>query len=243
MGGSNFISLFDANSGYHQTLVRESDRWLTSFVCDLGQFQWRRTSFGMRNSGTTFVRALQQVLQHVRAFTKSYIDDMAAHSNSWQQHISDVEAYLKAMKKSGFTLGLKKCEFAKSHLKYVGHIIGSGERRVDPAKVETVRSLNEPETKKQVRQLLGFFSFFREYIPNFAMRAKPLTDLTGKRTPERIIVSTEVREALLVLKDLLCEATVKPLFIIDVKQPFSLFVDSCDYAIAAVLTQSRISGT
>jgi len=75
------------------------------------------------------------------------------------------------------------------------------------------------------------------------MHAKPLTDLTGKRSPERVIISTEVREALQALKDLLCEATIKPLFIIDVKQPFSLFVDSCDYAVGAVLTQSRVSGT
>ena len=42
VGSSCFISVFDANSGYHQTLVKESDRWLTSFVCNLGQFQWIR---------------------------------------------------------------------------------------------------------------------------------------------------------------------------------------------------------
>jgi len=38
VGRCRYISLFDANSGYHQTLVKESDRWLTSFVCNLGQF-------------------------------------------------------------------------------------------------------------------------------------------------------------------------------------------------------------
>lgn len=168
---------------------------------------------------------------------------MAVHSSSWNQHLLDVERYLNAIRESGFTLGIGKCEFAKPHVKFLGHVIGSGERRVDPAKVETVRGLREPETKTQARQLLGFISFFRDYIPDFAKHAKPLTDLTGKRSPERIVVSAEVREALKALKELLCEATVKPLFIIDVKQPFSLFVDCCDYAVGAVLTQSRVSGT
>jgi len=56
-----------------------------------------------------------------------------------------------------------------------------------------------------------------------------------------VSVTSEVRESLRVLKELLCEATIKPLCIIDVKQPFSLFVDSCDYAVGAVLTQSRVS--
>ena len=123
------------------------------------------------------------------------------------------------------------------------YIIGSGERRVDPAKIETICGLQEPKTKKQVRQLLGFFSFFREHIPNYAKHAKPLTDLTGKGTSDRITLSNEASLALKMLKDLLCRATMEPLIIIDVSKPFSLYVDSCDYAIGAVLTQSSDLGT
>ena len=102
----------------------------------------------MRNSGTTFVRALQQVLEPVHYCTKAYIDDMDVHSDTWQQHLIDVRAYLLVMQRSGFTLGINKCEFAKPQLKYNGHLIGSGERRVDPAKTDKVQGLREPETKK-----------------------------------------------------------------------------------------------
>jgi phospholipid-translocating ATPase len=164
---------------------------------------------------------------------------MAVHSDTWQQHLIDVRAYLLVMQRAGFTLGIKKCEFAKPQLKYIGHLIGSGERRVDPAKTDKVQGLREPETKKQIRKLLGFFSFFSEYIPNYSMYAKPLTDLTGKRMPERIILGQLARSALQTLKDLLCNATFEPLFIIDPSKPFSLYVDSCDYAVGAILTQTR----
>ena len=75
------------------------------------------------------------------------------------------------------------------------------------------------------------------------MHAKPLTDLTSKRFADRIVCSQEAREALYVLKDLLCRATNDTLFIIDTSKPFSLYVDSCDYAVGAVLTQSHASGT
>ena len=57
---------------------------------------------------------------------------------------------------------------------------------VDPEKVDAVNDLKEPETKRQLRQIIGFFTFFRECLPGFAMICKPLTDLTGKRTPDRI---------------------------------------------------------
>jgi len=50
--------------------------------------------------------------------------------------------------------------------------------------------MKRPESKKQTRQVLGFFSFFRDYIPNFSAIAKPLTDLTGKRVPEPWPLST-----------------------------------------------------
>ncbi len=112
----------------------------------------------MVGSGDTFVRALLKVLQPIRKFTKSYVDDMAVHSNAWEEHLSNVDSYLRVIRDSGFTLGLSKCEFAKPTVKFVGHIIGSGLRRVDPEKVvAAVRNLKEPETKKQLRQILGFF--------------------------------------------------------------------------------------
>ena len=50
------------------------------------------------------------------------------------------------------------CEFAKGTLCYIGHIVGSGQRGIDPEKVYgVVERLKGPETKKQLRQLLGFF--------------------------------------------------------------------------------------
>ena len=71
-------------------------------------------------------------------------------------------------------------------MKCLGHIIGSGQRKANPDKVRVVHEMTRPENKKQVRQVLGFFSYFRDYIPDFSAVAKPLTDLTGKRVPNCI---------------------------------------------------------
>ena len=108
------------------------------------------------------------------------------HSDEFDQHLRDFEKFLKVIKKSGFTLNLKKCRFAQSQVKYLGHIIGSGIRRPDDEKVATVKDMQIPESKKQYRRLIGFFSYFRDYIPYFAEIAQPLTDLTGKRVPNRV---------------------------------------------------------
>jgi len=40
-----------------------------------------------------------------------------------------------------------------------------------------------PRTKRELRNFLGTMGYYRGYIPQFAKLAKPLTDLTSKRTP------------------------------------------------------------
>ena len=42
---------------------------------------------------------------------------------------------------------------------------------------------------------------------------------------------------------MLCKATVKPLYIVDLAKPFNLFVDASLYTVSAVLTQTNNDGT
>ena len=87
IGGKHYVTSFDCRQGYHQTAVREQDKWLTSFIC-LGQlFEFNRTPFGMKNAAQTFVRALQPLLKPLKEFADSYIDDSAVHSNIWRDHL------------------------------------------------------------------------------------------------------------------------------------------------------------
>ena len=128
-------------------------------------YQFTRCPFGMKSSGDTFVRSLRRVLAPVNRFTTAFVDDCAAHSISWRDHMAEIRLFLKAVQKSGFTLGLRKCDFGKSSIRFVGHIIGSGKRSVDAEKVyDAMLKFKEPETKKQLRRIIGFFFHFGAII-------------------------------------------------------------------------------
>ena len=58
-----------------------------------------------------------------------------------------------------------------------------------------IHEMREPETKKQLRMILGFFSYFRKYINAFANKAKLLTDLTAKRVPQIIALDKRAFES------------------------------------------------
>ena len=241
VGGARYISLCDIKSSYHQLAVRSDHQWLTAFVWDGGLSKYTRAPFGQKGSRNTFLRAVQQVLHPIRKFTASFVDDIAVYSNEFERHLVELEQFLQVIKNSGFTLNLKKCRFAQNQCKFVGHIIGSGERKPDPEKVATVRHMKVPETKKQLRRLIGFFSYFREYIPNFAEIAQPLTELTGKRIPNQIPWGDKENNAFEQLKEKLCEATSQSLQIADFTQPFVIEVDSDMGTVGAALLQTNES--
>ena len=129
---------------------------------------------GLKSAGNTFVRAIQKVLHPIRAFSDAYVDDLSTFSDDFDSHLCDLRRFLTVIRSSGFTLNLKKCSFAKQEIKYLGHIIGCGLHRPDPNHLKAVSDMKSPTTKKQLRQVLGLFSYYRTYVKDFAAIAKPL---------------------------------------------------------------------
>ena len=108
--------------------------------------------------------------------------------------------------------------------------------------VAAVKDIKVPETKTQVQQILEFFSWFRDYIPDFALHAKALTDLTGKRIPAKVPWGKAQQEAFNKVKELLCKATMDLLQIVDLTKPFNIYDDASDYAVGVMVSQSDDNG-
>jgi len=95
VGRANFISVADCKAGYWQLPVAEEDRWLTAFICNGGLFQFERVPFGMKCSGSSFVRAIEQIMRTIREFVASFVDDLAVYSNKWRQHLTHLDRFCR----------------------------------------------------------------------------------------------------------------------------------------------------
>lgn len=117
----------------------------------------------------------------------------------------------------------------------VGHYVGSGTHRPDPEKLTILQNLARPETKTEVRRLVGMFSHFRSYIEGFARLAKPLTDLTGKDMPSKLIWGEDQQRAFDRLRQAMCTTPIlcAPRF----GKPFFLQTDACGFAVGCCLGQ------
>jgi len=139
----------------------------------------------MKSSGRTFVRAMQQVLQPIRKFTVSFVDGVSVFSENRRHHLKHTEQFLQQIRQSGFTLNLRKCNFALSEVLFVGQIIGSGFRRADPDKTAIVENMSIPVSKKQVRQILVFFPILGNLFPTLRNRLTICQSLPKKDDPIR----------------------------------------------------------
>jgi len=180
------------------------------------------------------------VLKPIGEFAEPYVDDIAVHSDNWQMHLKHLEAFLMQMRKHNLTLNLKKCIFAKPKVKFIGHIVGSGTIEMNPERIESLLNMKIPETKKQVKQILGLFSYYRQFVNNFANIAKPLSNLTKKNLLDKITWTDIHQKAFHTLKEEIPKNVI--LYTFDATKPFNLYCDSSDCAVGAVLTQQDNCG-
>ena len=79
VGNSNLISVFDVKSGYWQIKVRQEDQWLTAFSTHDSLCEWTRVPFGMKNSGATFVGAIQMILKPIKGINERMVKGDSIH--------------------------------------------------------------------------------------------------------------------------------------------------------------------
>jgi len=230
----------DAKSGYYQLEVKPEHSWLTAFATHHGLWEWVHMPFGLKAAGNTFVRVVQVILQPVRVFSDSYVDDLSAFSGDFTTHLEHLKQFFGVIRSSGLKLNFRKCSFAKPEIKYLGHRIGCGKHRPDPDRTNAVSELKPPTTKKQLRQVLGLFSYYRTYVPDFAAIAKPFMDLTAKRQPFMLQWGAQEQSAFEILYTKISEAPV--LLVPKPGQPFLLYTDASATSIACQWCQFDDNG-
>ena len=239
MGGAKIFSCLDCQQGYWQVRMAEEDRHKTAFRCHLGLWQWKVMAFGLRNSPATYQRLMSHVLSgYTGKFCHVFIDDIICFSNTFEEHLEHLDLIFKRLEQAGLKLKPSKCAFAKTEVRYLGHLLSPGEIRPDPSNVEKVRNLEPPTDVAGVRALVGLASYYRSFVKDFSKRASPLTELTKKNVafhwgPEQQAAFEDLKTVL----------TSEPVLALpDFTKPFLLLTDGSAEGLGAVLAQQQEGG-
>ena len=71
------------------------------------------------------------------------------------EHDARVTAGLERIRSAKVTLNPKKCEFSKSQVKFLGHIINANGIQADPEKTAAISSMKAPPNVAELRRFLG----------------------------------------------------------------------------------------
>ncbi|XP_065438529.1 uncharacterized protein LOC135981201 [Chrysemys picta bellii] len=162
----------------------------------------------------------------MEGFALAYIDGICVFSQTWEEHVSQVKRVLGRLQDAGLTIKAEKCKVGMAEVLYLGHKVGGGHLKPEPAKVEAIKAWPAPQTKKQVQAFIGMAGYYRRFVPHFSSLAAPLTELCRKGKPDKVVWTEQCQRALCALKGALIQdpVLVNP----DFNKPFLVFTDASD---------------
>ena len=126
-----------------------------------------------------------------------------------------------------------KCNFVAPEILYLGHVISPQGVSVDKSKIEILKTYPAPKNVKQVRSFLGYCSYYRKFVKNFAQIAAPLNSLLRK--DHFYNWDSKCQEAFETLRTAMYTTPI--LAYANMDKPFVLSVDACSTGIGYVLSQ------
>ena len=241
LGSGTHFTLLDLQSAYWQVALDEDAKPKTAFSVEgMGHFEFNVMPYGLTNAAAVFQRMIDQVLVGLHwTHLLCYIDDVIVFGSSMEEHNERLAIVLQKLADANLGLNLGKCAFAKTQVRYLGHLIGGGEIKADPDKVAAVERFPQPTNATQVRSFLGLASYYRRFVKDFASVTKPLTDLTKTKGAPRFEWNRQAEEAFQAIKTALINAPC--LTCLDQTAPLVLQVDASQVGLGAVLC-SEVNG-
>ena len=103
------------------------------------------------NSSPTFQRLMKNPIgEYIDNFVLVYLDDILVFRTTEHEHKHHLRLVFQKLREHKLQAKLKKCKFGKSRVKYLGHVLNSGEVHVDQNKVAAVANWESPTDIKGV---------------------------------------------------------------------------------------------
>ena len=212
------ISCLDQRTSFWQLKLAPECRHLTAFSTSTGVYQWCALPMGILTSSAHLQRFSQALLQPFSASNVfeyettderglpvtrraygtaiAYIDDIAVCTfGSVEDHEVLLRRVLARMEHCHLRLQPKKCEFFRSQVDFLGHVLSADGIRQQDRKVAAIKNWPPLTVVTSIRAFCSMCSYYRRFVKDFAAIARPLTDLLRKdaviKVGDEVLLSAE----------------------------------------------------
>ena len=141
--------------------LAELEKEKTAFsVPGTEKFEFNVTPYGLSNAGASYQRMIDICLGGLRPNRiLAYINDTALFNTSFEQHIEDLEAVFKCLRKSNIPLKASKCVIASDKVDFLGYELSACGIKPQKCLTEAITSFQQPEPKREMKRFLGLVGF------------------------------------------------------------------------------------
>ncbi|XP_070041508.1 uncharacterized protein [Nicotiana tomentosiformis] len=182
--GYEEMLFMDGSSCYNQICMALKDEELTAFRTPKGIYCYKVMPFGLKNSGATYQRSMQNIFHALLHKTfECYVDDLVVKSREKSDHLKDLRMVFELLRRYQLRMNPLKCDFGVTSGKFLGFIIRHRGIEIDQAKVDAILKMPKPRDIHELKSLQGKLAYLRRFISNLARRCQPFSRLMKKGVP------------------------------------------------------------
>lgn len=124
--------------------------------------------FGLHNAPVTWQRLVDSVLgPELEPHVFVYLDDVIVVTETMEKHLEVLEEVGNRLRAAGITISWDIYQFCRPEMEYLRYVVDARGLRVNGEKVQAMLQLPPPENVKDLRRVIGMFSWYRRFIPGF----------------------------------------------------------------------------
>jgi len=226
------ISFMDGNAGYNQIFMAEEDIPKTTFRCPghVGLFEWIVITFGLKNAGATYQRAMNFIFhEFIGTLVEIYIDDVVVKSEDFIKHLADLRKILECTRQHGLKMNPEECAFGVSAGQFLGFLVHQRGIKISRRSIDAINKVVAPVDKTELQSLIGKINFIRRFISNLSAKIKAFSPLLKLKADQEFVWALDEIKNYLINPPVL----VPPQH----GKPFRLYLSTADTVISSALIQ------
>jgi hypothetical protein len=233
--GSVLLCFLDCYSGYHQIALHPDDEDKMTFIRPHGIYCYKVMTFGLKNAGVTYQKAIQKCLKsQIGKNVETYVDDAVVNTTEEDQLITDLTETIANLREFQWKLNPTKCVFGVPFGLLLGFMVGHQGIEANPTKVDAIRNMAKPSNKKDVMKLTRMMVALGHFISKLGEKGLPFFKLLKKA--DKFVWDDEAQKAFEALKESL---TTPPIMTPPFPKETLLYISATTNVFSTVLVAER----